>query len=88
MSDLRLLDADITFDTTMHIRTWGLASIYAHRSYNDTDFLQVAQNVWNHIHKWEITPEDVMKWGQNDSMCSGCEYPALGRGKETSTFYL
>ena len=66
----------------MHIRTGGLASVYAYRSYKDPDFLQIAQNVWNDAHEWEITSEDVSDWsstGSFQSNCNGCKYPALGK---------
>ena len=91
VSNSPLLNVDTTFDAAMHIRTWGLASVYAYRSYNDAVFFQIAHDVWNDAHVSEITTENVDYLQEKVSLrptCSGCKYPALGKIRKSLIFYI
>ena len=34
---------------------WGTAAMYAHRAYGDAEFLQYAKDVWERVHKSQVT---------------------------------
>ena len=60
---------------------WGLASIYAYDTYNESEFLHVAQDVWQNVSAWKVTREEATK-GKHDgkdseisSTCNNSTYP-------------
>jgi len=67
-------------------RFWGLACITAHRAYNDSSMLDLAENVWDRVVKYVITASDAAAGSHSSrtvkfsGKCNGgvyCSLPAI-----------